>query len=206
MWYHLLDELKQSILACAWDPNRRRLRNLVSSAEKKLSASALSYCQRRRENASACWSEYAPHPNARWIPRECGRTVHASSQQTYGAPRVHAELQARDAAHGRKQIARLMRDAGLVGASHRRGGPTTTRRDKEARPAPDLVDLSFTASRPNQLWVADIPTCRRQRGSCMALTQCWCNSGGASAVHRPGNRRHAPRPDTRPLWARHRAD
>ena len=49
-----------------------------------------------------------------------------------------------------------MRDAGLVGASHRRGGPTTTRRDKEARPAPDLLDRNFTASGPNQLWVADI--------------------------------------------------
>jgi putative transposase len=33
---------------------------------------------------------------------------------------------------------------------------TTTRRDKEARPAPDLVDRNFVASRPNQLWVADI--------------------------------------------------
>lgn len=84
------------------------------------------------------------------------RTVHASSRQTYGAPRVHAELRARGAAHGRKRIARLMRDAGLVGASHRRGGPTTTRRDKEARPALDLVDRNFTTMGPNQLWVADI--------------------------------------------------
>jgi putative transposase len=37
-----------------------------------------------------------------------------------------------------------------------RGGPTTTLRDKDARPAPDLVDRVFTASGPNQLWVADI--------------------------------------------------
>jgi len=84
------------------------------------------------------------------------RTVHASSRQTYGAPRVHADLRAQGERHGRKRIARLMRDAGLVGACHRRGGPTTTRRDKEARPAPDLVDRNFTASRPNQLWIADI--------------------------------------------------
>jgi putative transposase len=32
----------------------------------------------------------------------------------------------------------------------------TTRRDKDARPAPDLVDRKFTAEGPNQLWVADI--------------------------------------------------
>ena len=84
------------------------------------------------------------------------RTVHASSRQTYGAPRVHADLRTQGEKHGRKRIARLMRDAGLVGACHRHDGPTTTRRDKEARSAPDLVDRNFTASGPNQLWIADI--------------------------------------------------
>jgi len=49
-----------------------------------------------------------------------------------------------------------MRAAGLVGASRRRRGPVTTRRDERARPAPDLVDRNFEADRPNQLWVADI--------------------------------------------------
>ena len=46
-----------------------------------------------------------------------------------------------------------MQAAGLAGASRRRRG---VRRDKDARPAPDLVDRNFAASRPNQLWVADI--------------------------------------------------
>ena len=76
--------------------------------------------------------------------------------KTYGAPRVHAELRAEGEKHGRKRIDRLMRAAGLAGASRRRSGVTTTRRNKEARPAPDLVDRNFVASRPNQLWVADI--------------------------------------------------
>jgi putative transposase len=44
--------------------------------------------------------------------------------------------------------------AGLVGVSRR--DVVTTRRDKDARPAPDLVDRNFTAERANQLWVADI--------------------------------------------------
>ncbi len=84
------------------------------------------------------------------------RTIHASSRETYGAPRVHAALRADGGQHGRKRVARLMRGAGLVGASRRRAGVTTTRRDKEARPAPDLVDRDFTATAPNQLWVTDI--------------------------------------------------
>ncbi len=58
--------------------------------------------------------------------------------------------------HSRKRIARLMR--GLVSSepATRRGGPITTRRDQEVRPAPDLVDRNFAAQAPNRLWVADI--------------------------------------------------
>jgi putative transposase len=79
------------------------------------------------------------------------RIVHAISRETYGAPRIHAELRAGGERHGRKRIAGLMRDAGSVGASRRRQGPITTRRDKDARPAPDLVDRDFTAAGPHQL-------------------------------------------------------
>jgi putative transposase len=84
------------------------------------------------------------------------QTVHTASRETYGAPRIHAELRTSGECHGRKRIARLMRGAGLIGASHRRGGPVTTRRDSERRPAPDLVDRDFSASGPNRLWVSDI--------------------------------------------------
>lgn len=41
------------------------------------------------------------------------RTIHLGSRETYGVPRVHAELRARGERHGRKRIARLMRTAGL---------------------------------------------------------------------------------------------
>jgi len=83
------------------------------------------------------------------------RTIHAVSRGTYGAPRVHAELRAEGRAVGKKRIARLMRAAGIVGVSRRRG-VITTRRDRDACPAPDLVDRNFAAERRNQLWVADI--------------------------------------------------
>lgn len=110
------------------------------------------------ETGYHAWRDRPPSPHAladaALLKRV--RTVHASSRETYGAPRVHAELLAGGERHGRKRIARLMREAGLVGASRRRHGPITTRRDKEARPAPDLVDRRFSAPAPNRLWVADI--------------------------------------------------
>ena len=87
------------------------------------------------------------------------RTVHAGSRETYGAPRVHAALRAGGERHSRKRVERLMRVAGLVGASHRRGGPVTTRRDQEARPAPDLVDRDFSATGPNQLGRSRVLPC-----------------------------------------------
>ena len=56
---------------------------------------------------------------------------------------------------GRKRVARLLRELGLAGVS-RRKRTRTTRRDHDARPAPDLVERHFVASRPDALWVADV--------------------------------------------------
>ena len=83
------------------------------------------------------------------------RAIHTGSRATYGVPRVHADLRATAVHVGRKRVARLMRAAGLAGVS-RRKGTTTTRRNRDARPAPDLVERQFTAAGPDQLWVADI--------------------------------------------------
>lgn len=83
------------------------------------------------------------------------RKIHKRSKGTYGAPRIHAELADQEVYVGRKRVARLMRAADLQGIS-RRKGPGTTRRQPGARPAPDLVKRDFSATGPDQLWVADI--------------------------------------------------
>jgi putative transposase len=80
--------------------------------------------------------------------------IHEQSRATYGVPRVHASLAAEGTHVGKKRVARLMKLAGLEGVSRRRKHRST--RDKNARPAPDLVDRNFVATAPNQLWVADI--------------------------------------------------
>ena len=81
--------------------------------------------------------------------------IHAKSRGTYGVPRVFAELKDEGVVAGHNRVARLMREAGLQGAS-RRKGCWTTRRDRDARPAPDLVERKFVTEAPDRLWVADI--------------------------------------------------
>jgi putative transposase len=83
------------------------------------------------------------------------RAFHRQSRGTYGAPRIHRDLRAAGVRVGRKRVARLLKQAGLQGVS-RRKWPVTTVRAAQARPAPDLVQRAFTATGPNQLWVADI--------------------------------------------------
>jgi putative transposase len=83
--------------------------------------------------------------------------VFADSLETYGAPRIHAELrEAHGVRVGRKRVARLMRQLGLEGVSRREKRRRTTIADPAAPPAPDLVGRRFAASGPNELWLADI--------------------------------------------------
>lgn len=81
--------------------------------------------------------------------------IYEASRATYGAPRVQADLREQGVRCSRKRVARLMRSAGLVGV-HRRRFVTTTQRERGVAPAADLVSRGFSATAPNQLWVADI--------------------------------------------------
>jgi len=92
------------------------------------------------------------------------RQIHHRSRQVYGYPRVHAELKALGVHSSRKRVARLMRKAGLRGCPRDRKKRTTTRRDKHAVPAPDLVKRNFHAIAPDKLWTSDITYVHTQEG------------------------------------------
>jgi putative transposase len=81
--------------------------------------------------------------------------VHAEHFGVYGARKVWRQLHREGITVARCTVERLMRELGLEGV--RRGKPrrTTTPDAAAARPA-DLVERDFSASRPNQLWVADL--------------------------------------------------
>lgn len=101
------------------------------------------------------------------------RQAHATSDATYGVPRIQAELADQGIEAGHNRIASVMRANRLRGVSRRRrrGWCVTTKRDKDRRPTPDLVQREFTSTGINQLWVADmtyIPTWTASSAGAMA--------------------------------------
>ena len=105
------------------------------------------------------------------------RTIHASSRQTYGAPRVHADLRGRGERHSRKRIARLMREAGwwapAIGAAARlRPGETRT-------PGPRPTWSTATSARPHRTSCGSptSPLCRRRRAFSISPS---CSTPGAA--------------------------
>src|SRR4051794_12002229 len=94
------------------------------------------------------------------------KTVHISSRQSYGPPRVQAELQAAGERHGRKRIARLMRAAGLVGAKRRRGGAARSRHGATSKPGPRRIWSTATSRQPARTSCGSptSPTSRPRRG------------------------------------------
>jgi putative transposase len=87
--------------------------------------------------------------------------IHKRSRETYGSPRVHAELRLEDGVLvARKRVERLMRTAGLSGQLNRR----TTISIPGLRVAPDLVERDFNPTAVNRLWCADITYIRTWEG------------------------------------------
>jgi putative transposase len=80
--------------------------------------------------------------------------VHADNFSAYGGRKVWRQLHREGIAVARCTVARLMRELGLEGVRRGRKIRTTIRDDGQER-ASDLLQHDFTASRPNERWVAD---------------------------------------------------
>jgi transposase InsO family protein len=83
--------------------------------------------------------------------------IHASFQASrtwYGSPRVHRDLIDDGISVGRKRVARLMRQDGLVARARKRF-KVTTMSDHDQPIADNVLDRQFEAAAPNQRWVGD---------------------------------------------------
>jgi len=94
------------------------------------------------------------------------QTVFTASHETYGSPRVHAELAATGGAPSVHGVARVMRAAGLRATRPRRFQVTTD----SAHPypiAPNVLDRQFAVDAVpslNRVWIGDITYIMTQEG------------------------------------------
>ena len=97
-----------------------------------------------------------------WLEIEI-RRVWEENFRVYGVRKVWRQLNREQIKVAKCTVERLMRKLGLQGVRRGKGYKTTIPDDAAARPA-DLVNRDFTATRPNQLWVADITFVATWRG------------------------------------------
>lgn len=112
------------------------------------------------------WRDRPPSQRARAdaaLTERIGR-VHRDSRETYGAPRVHAELRHLGVRCARKRVARLMREAGLRGCCRGRTKRVAGEKVERRPAAPDLVMRDFRPEAPDRLWAADITYARSWEG------------------------------------------
>jgi putative transposase len=102
--------------------------------------------KRRRPSARALRDEELKAEIAR---------VHAEHFGVYGARKIWRQLHREGIAVARCTVERLMGELGLEGVRRGKAQRTTTSEQAGSRPA-DLVERNFSATRPNQLWVADL--------------------------------------------------
>ncbi len=101
-----------------------------------------------------------------WLKPQIQR-IWEENFKVYGARKVWRQLHREGIGVARCTVERLMGELGLAGAI--RGKPKrTTTGDSQAERPTDLVCRNFTATRPNQLWVADLTYVRTWSGFCYA--------------------------------------
>jgi putative transposase len=81
--------------------------------------------------------------------------IWVEEHQVYGVVKMWKQLRREGILVARCTVARLMGEMGLSGAVRGRAFTVTTIADESAVRPTDLVNRKFTATRPNQLWVAD---------------------------------------------------
>lgn len=91
------------------------------------------------------------------------RRVHRDNHEVYGARKVWRQLRREGTPVARCTVERLMSAAGLRGVVRGRHVRTTVSAPAAERPR-DLVQRQFTATRPNELWVADFTYVATWRG------------------------------------------
>jgi transposase InsO family protein len=125
---------------------------------QKRSYSVKRLCRVLNVSRSGYYAARSRPPSARrkrqWDLTSQIQQIHAASRETYGSPRVHAELRAQGIECSRNTVAKLMRRAQIMPKAIRRFRVTTDSRNTKA--SPNLLRRVFRVERPNACWLTDI--------------------------------------------------
>jgi putative transposase len=117
-------------------------------------------CDVLQISPSSYWSKKSRPPSARSVAdlMLAGqlREIWEKNFSVYGARKMWKAMRRAGIDVGRDRVARLMRAEGLRGAVPVGKKVFTTRQDRRAGRAPDLVDRKFVAVAPDRLWVTDL--------------------------------------------------
>lgn len=92
------------------------------------------------------------------------KDAHKANLGVYGARKIHAELNREGVQVARCTVERLMKAEGLRGIPREKIRKTTNGDSAQTERPEDLVKRKFTATGPNQLWVADLTYVRTHAG------------------------------------------
>jgi putative transposase len=130
-------------------------------AEKVAERNVFRACELLEVSRSAYYAQRDTTPSAREL-EEAELTaaivrLHGASDGVYGAPKIHDDLKDEGRRHGRKRVARIMREKGLCDKTPKRF-KTTTIPDPDAAARADLIKRDFTvdAAWINTRWCGDI--------------------------------------------------
>ena len=86
------------------------------------------------------------------------RAIHARSDQTYGSPRITAELQSEGVQCGENRVARLMRENSIASDAVKKFKVTTTDSNHDLPIADRIFETEHAEAvmAPNQVWTGDI--------------------------------------------------
>jgi len=104
------------------------------------------------------WQRRGPSATARRRQQltEQIQKIHLQSDQVYGSPRIHQELQAQGVRCNRKTVAKCMKTARIRSKTARQFRVSTTDSNHSFPIAKNLVNRNFQPSRKNEIWLADI--------------------------------------------------
>ena len=152
-------EIARRLAGFAWPgPQRLRVYRFIESEADNFAIRTLCKVAKVSPSAYYAWRARGEGPSDALIEEAilADRVFDTwrRSRRRYGAPRVTAALLEAGVKTNEKKVARLMAELGISGKCGRRK-LHTTRRDKAATPAGDLVERDFSAEAPDELWVGE---------------------------------------------------